>query len=50
MLFLSICGKTTMHKPAAAPEDAHERALKNLEALRAAGKAPIPVGKNASKV
>ena len=31
-----------MHKPAAAPQEAHERALKNLEAMRAAGKAPIP--------
>ena len=48
--YTNIFGKTTMHKPAAAPEDAHERTLKNLEALRAAGKAPIPVGKNASKV
>ena len=48
--YTNIFGKTTMHKPAAAPEEAHERALKNLEALRAAGKAPIPVGKNASKV
>ena len=29
-----------MRKPAAAPADKHELAVKNLEALRAAGKAP----------
>ena len=40
--YTNIFGKTTMHKPAAAPQEAHERALKNLEAMRAAGKAPIP--------
>ena len=40
--YTNIFGKTTMHKPAGAPEEAHEKALKNLEALRAAGKAPIP--------
>ena len=33
-----------MHKPAGAPEEAHEVALKNLERLRAEGKAP-KVGK-----
>lgn len=47
--YTNIFGKTTMHKPAGAPEEAHERALKNLEALRAAGKAPIPTNKAASK-
>lgn len=40
--YTNAFGKTTMHKPAAAPEEAHERAVKNLEALRAAGKAPTP--------
>lgn len=48
--YTNILGKTTMHKPAGAPEEAHARALKNLEALRAAGKAPIPTGKAAAKV
>ena len=48
--YTNIFGKTTMHKPAGAPEEAHARALKNLEALRAAGKAPIPAGKAAAKV
>lgn len=42
--YTNIFGKTTMHKPAAAPEEAHEVALKNLERLRAEGKAP-KVGK-----
>lgn len=48
--YTNILGKTTMHKPAGAPEEAHARALKNLEALRAASKAPIPTGKAAAKV
>lgn len=47
--YTNLFGKTTMHKPAAAPEEAHERALKNQEALRAAGKAPVPVGRTAAK-
>ena len=38
----NVFGKTTKGKPAAAPAEAHERALKNLEARRAAGKAPTP--------
>ena len=42
--YTNIFGKTTMHKPAGAPEEAHEVALKNLERLRAEGKAP-KVGK-----
>lgn len=40
--YTNVFGKTTMHKPAGAPEEAHARAVKNLEALRAAGKAPAP--------
>lgn len=40
--YTNVFGKTTKGKPAAAPAEAHERALKNLEARRAAGKAPIP--------
>ena len=40
--YTNLFGKTTMHKPAGAPEEAHQIALKNLEARRAAGKAPIP--------
>ena len=40
--YTNVFGKTTKGKPAAAPAEAHERALKNLEALRAAGKAPTP--------
>lgn len=40
--YTNLLGKTTMHKPAGAPEEAHQIALKNLEARRAAGKAPIP--------
>ena len=40
--YTNLFGKTTMHKPAGAPEEAHEIAMKNLEALRAAGKAPVP--------
>jgi hypothetical protein len=41
--YTNIFGKTVMHKPAAAPEEAREKAIRNLEALRAAGKAPKPV-------
>ena len=40
--YTNVFGKTTKGKPAAAPAEAHERAVKNLEALRAAGKAPTP--------
>ena len=40
--YTNLFGKTVMKKPAAAPEEEHEKALKNLEALRAAGKAPRP--------
>lgn len=40
--YTNVLGKTTKRKPAAAPAEAHERAVKNLEALRAAGKAPKP--------
>lgn len=38
--YTNIFGKTTMRKPAAAPAEKHALAVKNLEALRAAGKAP----------
>ena len=38
--YTNIFGKTTMRKPAAAPADKHELAVKNLEAMRAAGRAP----------
>ena len=38
--YTNILGKTKMHKPAGAPEEAHELAVKNLNALREAGKAP----------
>ena len=40
--YTNVFGKTTKRKPAAAPAEAHERALKNLEARRAAGTAPSP--------
>ncbi len=40
--YTNLFGKTTMRKPAAAPADKHELAVKNLEARRAAGKAPRP--------
>ena len=40
--YTNVFGKTTKGKPAAAPAEAHERALKNLAARRAAGKASIP--------
>lgn len=38
--YTSIFGKTKAGKPAGAPEEAHKKAVANLEALRAAGKAP----------
>ena len=38
--YTNILGKTKAGKPAAAPAEAHEKALKALEARRAAGKAP----------
>ncbi|MPM57154.1 hypothetical protein SDC9_103975 [bioreactor metagenome] len=38
--YTNLFGKTRAGKPAGAPEEAHERALKNLEDRRAAGKAP----------
>ena len=40
--YTNILGKTKPGKPAAAPEEAHEIALANLERLRAEGKAPKP--------
>ena len=42
--YTSIFGKTTMRKAAAAPPKEHAYALERLEALRAAGKAPVPTG------
>lgn len=38
--YTNIFGKTTMRKAAAAPEEAHQKALKCLEERRKAGKAP----------
>ena len=38
--YTNLFGKTKAGKPAQAPAEAHARALKNLEARRAAGKAP----------
>ncbi|MDO4518018.1 MAG: Na+/H+ antiporter NhaC [Bacillota bacterium] len=38
--YTNILGRTRQAKVAAAPEEAHEIALKNLEAMREAGKAP----------
>ena len=38
--YTNIFGKTVMKKPAQCPEDAREKAIANLEALRKAGKAP----------
>ena len=38
--YTNVFGKTKMKKVAGAPEEAHERALANLERLRAEGKAP----------
>jgi NhaC family Na+:H+ antiporter len=40
--YTNALGKTTKKKPAAAPADAHEKAVANLEAMRKAGKAPSP--------
>ena len=40
--YTNLFGKTVKKAPAACPEDAHEYACKQLEALRAAGKAPKP--------
>ena len=40
--YTNILGKTRPGKPAACPDDVREIALANLEAARAAGKAPIP--------
>jgi NhaC family Na+:H+ antiporter len=40
--YTNLLGKTVMKKPAAAPEEAHAYAVKQLEAMRAAGKAPKP--------
>ena len=40
--YTNILGKTRPGKPAACPDDVREVALANLEAARAAGKAPIP--------
>ena len=38
--YTNLLGKTVMRKAAAAPADKHELAVKNLNALREAGKAP----------
>ena len=38
--YTNIFGKTKAGKPAGAPEEAHAKAVANLEARRAAGKAP----------
>lgn len=38
--YTNLLGKTKAGKPAAAPAEAHEKAVKALEARRAAGKAP----------
>ena len=38
--YTNLFGKTKLKKPAAAPEEAHAYACKQLDALRAAGKAP----------
>ncbi|MEA4934476.1 MAG: Na+/H+ antiporter NhaC [Lawsonibacter sp.] len=47
--YTNLFGKTRTGKPAAAPVEAHEQAVKNLEARRAAGKAPIPSSVAAGK-
>jgi DNA mismatch repair protein MutS2 len=39
---INLLGKTVKKEPAACPPEAHEYAVKQLEALRAAGKAPKP--------
>ena len=38
--YTNLLGKTKAGKPAGAPEASHAKAVANLEALRAAGKAP----------
>ena len=40
--YTNLFGKTVKKEPAACPPEAHEYALKQLEAARAAGKAPKP--------
>ena len=40
--YTNLFGKTVKKAPAAAPAEAHEYACKQLEAMRAAGKAPKP--------
>jgi len=40
--YTNILGKTRPGKPAACPDEVRETALANLEAARAAGKAPRP--------
>ncbi len=40
--YTNILGKTKPGKPAACPDEVREVALANLEAARAAGRAPIP--------
>ena len=42
--YTNLFGKTKLKKPAAAPEEAHAYACKQLDALRAAGKAPKAEG------
>lgn len=39
--YTNLFGKTTMHAPAAFPEEKRKIAVQNLEALRKAGKAPM---------
>lgn len=41
--YTTLFGKTRKGNPAGAPAEAHERAMKNLEERRAAGKAPTPM-------
>lgn len=43
--YTNLLGKTSMHKPAGAPAKEHEYALKQLEIMRADGRAPRPAGK-----
>jgi NhaC family Na+:H+ antiporter len=40
--YTNLFGKTVKKEPAACPAEAHEYAVKQLEAARAAGKAPKP--------
>ena len=42
--YTNLLGKTRAGKPAACPEEAHEAAVANLNALRAQGKAPAVGG------